>query len=101
MDMAKFLDCTGLVCRMPHRKWREIKQQLSCWPELALHGCILVSLHLWGILHTSTVRFCLFGPSGLRDCGYAGKFYACLSLDCIGLEGGAPQTLLCVAIGQP
>ena len=47
---------TGLVRRMPDRKWRESKQQLSCWPELALFGCILVSLHfLWCFLHTSTV----------------------------------------------
>ena len=30
---------------MSHRKWRETKQQLICWPELALLGCCLVSLH--------------------------------------------------------
>ena len=34
-----------------------MKQQLSCWPDFALLGCCLVSLHfLWGILHTSTVK---------------------------------------------
>ena len=30
---------------MSHRKWRETKQQLSWWPDLALLGCCLLSLH--------------------------------------------------------
>ena len=30
---------------MSHRKWRETKQQLICWPDLALLGCCSVSLH--------------------------------------------------------
>ena len=36
--------------RMLHRKWRGTKQQLIWWPNLALLGCYLVSLHfLWAI----------------------------------------------------
>ena len=31
--------------RMLHRKWREAKEQLILWPDLALLGCCLVSLH--------------------------------------------------------
>ena len=48
---------TVLVRGMPHRKWRESKQQLSCAPSyFARLGCCLVSLHcLWDIPHTSTV----------------------------------------------
>ena len=36
---------TVIGTRMSHRKWREIKQQLIRWPDLALLGCCLVSLH--------------------------------------------------------
>ena len=48
------------VCRMSHRKWREIKQQLIRLPDLALLGCSLLSLHiLCDILQTFTVvLFC-------------------------------------------
>ena len=47
---------TVLVRRMPHRKWRASKQQLNCWPDFALLGCSLISLHfLWGILHTRRI----------------------------------------------
>ena len=50
--------CTVLMRRMPHRKWRECKQQLRCWPDFSLLCCSFVSLHfLWGILHTGTVHF--------------------------------------------
>ena len=39
---------------MPNRKWRK---QLSLWPDLALLGCCLVSLHfLWGILRQNQVQ---------------------------------------------
>ena len=49
--------CTVNVCRMSHRKQREIKQQLIRWPDLALLGCSLLSLHiLCDILQTFTVR---------------------------------------------
>ena len=37
---------TGRPDRMRHRKWRETKQQPNSWPDLALLGCCLVSLHL-------------------------------------------------------
>ena len=30
---------------MSHRKWRETKQQLIWWPDVALLGCCLVSSH--------------------------------------------------------
>ena len=51
-----FIRTTVLVSRMPHGKWREYKQQLSCWPDLSLLVCSFVSLHfLWGNLHTSPV----------------------------------------------
>ena len=44
------------VCRMSHRKWREIKQQLIRLPDLALIGCSLLSLHVvCDILQTFTV----------------------------------------------
>ena len=36
---------TGWLERMSHRKWRETKQQLIWWPEVALLECCLVSLH--------------------------------------------------------
>ena len=42
---------------MSHRKWRETKQQLIWWPDLALLGCWLVSLHfICEILATFTVH---------------------------------------------
>ena len=48
---------TLLVRRVPNRKCRKIKQQLSCLPDCALVGCSFISLHfLWGILHTSPVH---------------------------------------------
>ena len=48
--------CTVNVSRMSHRKWRESKQQLTSWPDLALPGCCLVCLHiLCDILLTFTV----------------------------------------------
>ena len=36
---------TGWLVRMPHRKWRETRQQLITRPDLALLGCCLVSLN--------------------------------------------------------
>ena len=35
---------TGSVNEMPHKKWREIDLQPSCWLQLALPGWCLVSL---------------------------------------------------------
>ena len=32
----------------PNRKWRETKQQLILWSDLAVLGCCLVSLHFQG-----------------------------------------------------
>ena len=50
------VDNTVNVSRMSHRKWRESKQQLTSWPDLALPGCCLVCLHiLCDILLTFTV----------------------------------------------
>ena len=47
---------TGWLVWMSHRKWRENKIQLMLWPDLALLGCILVSLHiLCGILKNHSV----------------------------------------------
>ena len=41
---------------MSHGKWRETKQQLIWWPDLALLGCYLVSFHfLCDILSTGSV----------------------------------------------
>ena len=37
--------CTVIGARMSHRKWRETEEQLTWWPDLALLGCSLVSLH--------------------------------------------------------
>ena len=49
--------CTGLVCRMPHRKWRETKLQQSREKSGQHLSCCLHSLHfLWGILRMSTVH---------------------------------------------
>ena len=39
------LNCTVIGARMWHMKWRETKEQLICWPDLALLGCYFVSLH--------------------------------------------------------
>ena len=42
---------------MSHRKWGETKQQMIWWPDLALLGCCLVSLHFQcDILATVTVE---------------------------------------------
>ena len=47
-----------LVCRMPHRKWRETKQHPSRANLCQQLSCSLLCLHfLWGILRTSRVRF--------------------------------------------
>ena len=37
--------CTLSVRRMSYRKWRGTNQQLIWWPDLAVVGCCLVSLH--------------------------------------------------------
>ena len=51
------LETTVNVCRMSHRKWREIKRQLIRLPDLALLGCSLLSIHIQGdILQTFTVN---------------------------------------------
>ena len=59
-EATDFLLCdmsTVLVARMSHRKWRETRQQLIWWPDLALLGCCLVSLHFQcDILATITVK---------------------------------------------
>ena len=47
---------TGLVCSLPHRKWREKKLQPSRDKSGQQLICCLYSLHfLWGILRTSRV----------------------------------------------
>ena len=49
---------TGLVCRMPHRKWREIKLQSSrakSGQQLSFSLRVIYLLFLLGILSTSTV----------------------------------------------
>ena len=49
---------TVRVDSLPHRKWKEIKQQPSMLPGPGVPGCCLVTFHiLWAILSTSTV-FC-------------------------------------------
>ena len=49
-------NCTVLVLRMAHRKWKEFKQQPSMLPGSAVPGSCLVSSHfLWAILSTGTV----------------------------------------------
>ena len=49
----------GWLDRMSHRKWRETKQQLIWWPEVALLGCCLVSLNfLCDILSSRPVQCC-------------------------------------------
>ena len=39
------LSTTVIGARMSQREWRETKEQLIWWPDLALLGCCLVSLH--------------------------------------------------------
>ena len=39
------MSSAGPMYRMSHRKWSETKQQLTLWPDLALFGSCLVSLH--------------------------------------------------------
>ena len=60
---------TVIGARMSHRKWRETKQQLISWPDLALRGCSLVSLHFqYDILAPITVQPGASGCSkGLAD----------------------------------
>ena len=49
-------ECTVLVLRMAHRKWKETKQQPSMLPGPAVPGFCLVSFHiLLAILSKSTV----------------------------------------------
>ena len=49
--------CTVLVCRVPHRKWRETNMQPSRASIGQQLSCCLFSLHfLWGILRTSPVH---------------------------------------------
>ena len=49
---------TVIGARMSRRKWRETKEQLIWWPDLALLGSCLVSLHFQcDILGTITVHF--------------------------------------------
>ena len=56
-NLEKLFSSTVNVCRMSHRKWREIKQQLIRLPDLALLGCSLLSLHiLCDIVQTFTVH---------------------------------------------
>ena len=51
-------ECTVLVLRMVHRKWKETKQQPGMLPGPALPDCSLVSFHiLWAMMSTSTVRY--------------------------------------------
>ena len=52
---------------MSHRKWRETKQQLIRWPDLALLGCCLVSPHFQcDILATITVLTGMVEKVGIR-----------------------------------
>ena len=51
------LPYTGIGARMSYRKWRESKQQLIWWPDLALLGCCFVSLHFQCILAPITVQY--------------------------------------------
>ena len=47
---------TVRVDSLPHRKWKEIKQQPSMLSGPAVPGCCLISFHfLWGKLSTRTV----------------------------------------------
>ena len=49
---------TVRVDSLPHRKWKQIKQQPSMLPGPAVPGCCWISLHfLWGKLSTRTVVF--------------------------------------------
>ena len=48
------------VDSLPHRKWKEIKQQPSMLPGPAVPGCCLISFYfLWGKLSTLTVHYCI------------------------------------------
>ena len=47
---------------MPHRKWRETKQQPSMLPGPAVPGCCLISFHfLWAILCPQAVHVLYHG----------------------------------------
>ena len=74
---------------MSHRKWRQIKQQLSWWPDMALLGCCLVSLHFlcnipvshavysWSRILLKFIRFgCYFCPffPGLNNAAANGTY---------------------------
>ena len=49
---------TVRVDSLPHRKWKEIKQEPSMLPGPAVPGCFWISLHfLWGKLSTRTVEY--------------------------------------------
>ena len=49
---------TVRVDSLPHRKWKEVKQQPSMLPGPAVSGSCLVSFHfLWGKLSTRTVQY--------------------------------------------
>ena len=78
LDRYVFLlvNCTVLVLRMAHRKWKESKQQPSMLSGPAEPGSCLVSFHiLWAILSTSTVQStskrlylgCAIPPTGWGD----------------------------------
>ena len=50
-------DFTVRVDSLPHRKWKETKQQPSMLPGPAVPGCCLVSFHfLWAILCPQAVH---------------------------------------------
>ena len=58
MYLLNYHSCTVPERRMAPRKWRKTKQQLACWPDLALSSCCVVFLHfLCNILWSGTV-FC-------------------------------------------
>ena len=47
------------VDSLPHRKWKQIKQQPSMLPGPAVPGCCLIAFHFrWGKLSTRTVVEC-------------------------------------------
>ena len=49
-DCTDSLRYTGRMEWMAHRKWKEIKQQPSMLPGLAVPGCCLISFHFpWAI----------------------------------------------------
>ena len=58
---------TVRVDSLPHRKWKETKQQSGMLPGPAVPGCCLVSFHfLWGKLSTRTVYQCAPFPPPCR-----------------------------------